>query len=480
MAHFTVKDPLSAPGRFISYIILAMKEKRFLAVSVIFLLYAAVFIPSYKIAFVESDVSLFSVTRKSDFEDYYVASRTIAEGADPYKIQAIKDVKKQFEWKDIGDPEKIKEFMKKIKGVGTYLYPPLTAFLLLPVSGLDYSTATVIFQTLSMFAYIAFLYLLYVYTGGSTNRNFFFSVLLSTLILYSFLNGNFLHGNILSYLLLLVGAGLFLSFREERYLNIVGGFLIGIAIVIKVTPIFFGLVLLGKKRFAAIIGIGSGVIVGLLLPALYTGFEENLVLLQNWYDLILGNYGKQGIIRPWANNQSFSAMIGKLFMPGSEAKQAAYGLPLFGEPFEMNAAKNHLLAVIARYVNIVFLASGILIAFFLLFKNFRKNHQLDLQAVRLVYLSTLLSLLTAGVSWYHAFGMLILPVFLRLDRHHKGEELLRGEKAGLYLLSFFGILHPLLGNPLRDGLAMYSVFTLFCTGIAAHTAYLLMREKNGI
>ena len=480
MVRFSIKNLISAPERSISEIIVAKKFQPVILVALV-LIFASIFVSSYRIAYVEDDNSIFSLTRKSDFEDYYLASQTISRGGDPYKIENIKSIKKQFEWKDVADPMKIRDFLKSVRGVGTYLYPPFTAFLLLPLSGFSYSAATLIFQTLSILAFLMFLLVIYYFTDrNNLLHHFFLPMLVTSLMMYTFLNGNFLHGNILTFLLLLTAGGIYLSFRDEKFLNLAGGFLIGLAVIIKITPIFFGLVLFGKKRFTAIFGMGLGAMAGLALPALYTGYEENLILLQNWYDLILGNYGKQGIVRAWANNQSFSAMIGKLFLPGSDSGQAAYGLPLFGEASKLSVEKSFFYASVARYANILFLASGISISFYRMIRNLKRENHFDLEAMRLLYFSTILSLLTSGVSWYHAFGALFFPVFLRLNRHYQGEKLLFGEKLGYYLISVFGFFHLFMSGFLKEVLALYSIFTLFCVGIAVYTAYLLVSEKNGI
>ncbi len=481
------------------------KESRAARSAALALLLAAVFVTSLRII-KDPGPATFAPQSRSDFEDYYQASRMVDRGEDPYRVeqlQGIMELPKSFRPEDLMNPARLAELLSMFKGLGTYLYLPFTAFVLLPISKLDYKTAAAIFQILSFSAWIGVLYFLYriarVGRPLLTEKEFMLPLLAAYALLGGFLSENASNGNIAFFLLLLVAPGLYLSFSDRWWAQILGGILIGIAAVLKVTPIFLVLVLFGSLRIYAIGGAVLGVVFGIAVPALGLGMDRNLALLQGWYNLILETYSKYVFLRPWANNQTISGAIGKWFLPGSDLKQGDYGLPLIGGL--PNKELYHSLGLYVKLMNAALLGLAGIASLAAAYGSFRDHFRgmirevlgskdsrplflEDERTARLLWLVTLVSLVTAGVSWYHAYSVLFLPVFIRFFQVFSGGRFERGETACLFFTGFFSLAPMILGARIRDGLALYSVFTVGVVAMIVYLALLVIRSDrrsaNGI
>ncbi len=392
---------------------------------------------------------------RSDFEDYWQAARKLSRGDDPYRTQTMDDIRENFTPEMMQNPVKLMELAQGLKGVGSYLYPPFLAFLLMPLSDFSYEAAVYWFQSLSALALLGFGFLLWRHVPEEWAPAMTFALILT--MRFQFENAG--NGNIGSFLLLLIGAGILLAYEEHLLLSVCGGLLLGLAVGMKITPVVFGAVLLAGRRYAAIGGMGVGLAAALVVPALALGWEKNLEFLTNWYGLIVDSYSRVGFIRAWANNQTLSGAVGKLFVAGSDMKQSSVGLPLdFG--FNTTPDGVALLAAVVRRVNTVLLGITGLIA--LLFAWRRplsvSSFALEWRGQRLLLLAALVSLVTSGVSWYHAYSVLLLPVFFQaaLGRSEKIPVL---EKAALGVTGFFGVITALLPVVARDALALTSVLT---------------------
>lgn len=463
------------------------------------LLLLAVAVTSLRIIKDPSSSGLIASSR-SDFDDYYTASGMVGRGEDPYRVeqlQGIMELPRSFRPEDLLNPAKLIELMSRFKGLGTYLYLPFTAFVLLPLSGLDYKVAAGIFQFLSIFAFVAFLAFLYRSLRRDrpliTEREFTLPLLAAFSLLGGFLSENAANGNIAFFLLLLTGPGIYYSFSDKWWAQVAGGMLIGTAAVMKVTPVFLVLVLAASIRVYALVGVGLGIGLGIFLPALGLGWDRNLALLQGWYNLILETYNKYVFLRPWANNQTISGMIGKLFLPGSDLKQSEYGLPLIGGLPDKQMYTS--LGLLVKGINAFLLGiTGIasVVSAIRLFKNgfqslvrsvfgsfdARPAFFEDVSMVRLLWLVTLVSLVTAGVSWYHAYCVLLLPWFLRFVQVFSGEKLLLGEKVAIAFTAFFSLGPLVMGSHLREGLALYSIFTFGVCFQALYLAWLVIASNR--
>lgn len=392
---------------------------------------------------------------RSDFEDYWQAARKLSRGEDPYHMRTMDDIRGNYTTEMLQDPARLMELAGELRGVGSYLYPPFLAFLLMPLSDFSYEASVYWFQALSALALLGFGFLLWRHVPQEWAPAMAMAVLLT--MRFQFENAG--NGNIGSFLLLLIGAGILLSYEENFAISVLGGFLLGLAVGMKITPVVFGAVLLAGRRYAAIGGMGTGLLFALAVPALALGWDKNLEFLKNWYDLIIESYNRVGFIRAWANNQTLSGAVGKLFVAGSDMKQASVGLPL-NWGFNTGPDGVALLAGIVRRTNMILLGiTGVLALLFAWRRPLSvSSFALEWRGQRLLLLAALVSLATSGVSWYHAYSLLLLPVFFQvaLGRSEKIPVL---EKAALGLVGFFGLVSAVLPVAARDALALTSVLT---------------------
>lgn len=472
--------------------------------TLIFLMLCVIFIHGLRIVSAEPSLDPFSTGSISDFEDYHNASKLMSEGEDPYRLDAIDGLDtlgEKYSAQDLLNPEVIAELMDALRGVGTYLYLPFFAWLLSPLAGLEYAMAAIVYQVVSFLALLGFLVFLFYHvyrfsvSEGYTESNgesvsasvqssnkkyagFFHALLISLLITGGFLAENAGNGNVNFFLILLCGIGLLYSFSEKNtaYLKeLTGGFLIGLATVIKITPGFFGLVLFAGKRWTAILGMFLGFGFGIIIPALSLGWQGNLELIQGWKVLILETYNQYAVVRPWANNQSISAAISKLFIIGSDMKQQTYGLPIIFTDGLPGPFAQKLLIGLVQGLNGILLLVAIIVGLVLHFKRPLVS-LFDHRMALFIWMVSLVSLLTSGVSWYHAYGILFIPIFLRLYLHFSStQHISKGEKYSLYAIAAFGFFEMFLSSYLRELLAMYSIFTWIAIVITIYLCIKIIR-----
>lgn len=439
-----------------------------------FLLFG-LFVSGLKIISMEPVAGAFLTGSRSDFDDYYQAATRLRSTGDLYNLDRMRRL--EAEGADPADP-------RRFQGLGSYLYPPLTAWLLLPLSFFDYKLAAFVYQCLSIVALGGFFYFVRRRLPGSAGADlsrFFLAAVLALLLLYQFLLGNADNGNIGFFLIVLGGVGLILAFDERPLPAFCGGLLLGLATVMKITPAFFVLPLIAGGRVRAVLGMGAGGLAGLALPALSLGWERNLTLLADWYGFLIANFQKWSIVRPWANNQTVSAAVGKLLIVGADMKQGQYGLPLFFRALPDEPTRNLIISGV-RGANLFLYGLALVSALRLWSRGTRRpgSPLIDADGARLLLLALLCSLAASGVSWYHAYCVLLLPVFFRLAQHVRGGAALRaGEIVSLVALGFFGLGTFFLGAYLREALAMYSVFVLLALGVIFYTAVLCWLPAGG-
>ncbi|MCE9598439.1 MAG: DUF2029 domain-containing protein [Spirochaetia bacterium] len=492
-------------GRGLAWFQAILSQRRYLRLGLLVVLFLAFGVTSFRIIKAQNE-QLFAPTSRSDFEDYYQASRLLAEGKDPYRSEQLEDIRQlsgSFNPADLFDPVKLQQIIAKFRGLGTYLYLPFTAFALLPISGLEYHSAAAIFQAASLLSLAIMLWFLYASDraraqNGWAERDFTVPLVSSLILFAGLLAENAGNGNIGFFLLLLCLPGLVLSMNDSIPRQILGGFLIGIAVVLKITPIFLALVLLAYFRIFALGGLTLGIAFGLIVPGLALGFDRNVELIQGWYALIISTYNKFVFMRPWANNQTISGAIGKLFISGSDVKQASFGLPLLSGVTDFETVRRFGLYV--KIANAALMLTALVTSLVVLWRTFagnfsgmigevlggKKSHVdfwSNVTLVRLAFLVLLVSLVTSGVSWYHAYGMLFLPVYLRIRQSYNGQSLVLLEKIAFTTIGFFSLAPMILSAHMRDTLAMYSIFAFGMVVIALCYAWLILRSseaRNGI
>ena len=423
------------------------------------ILLAILFFSASRVPFYTADPAGFK--NRSDFDDYFQAGILIRSGKDPYRMDNIKTLLNQAS--DISGMS-LADAAGRLRGAGSYIYPPFTASLLSPLAPLEYMGAAAVYQLFSMACLFFALFFLYKYSLRAAGPGIYFASLSAALLLlFRFQAENALNGNVAFFLIFLCGAGLLFAFEPVSYLEFLGGFLIGVAGGIKITPLYLGATLLAGRKFRAISGMAVGLLFTFLIPAVFSGFERNLEYLKNWYLLVFDSYGKVVFVRAWANNQTITGAIGKLFIPGSDNLQPAYSLPLIYPDSMPPAGYLAGMALFARILALVpTLVSAFLgiFAFLMLYRKKVSSLMNSLFFITLVEICTLASLLGSGVSWYHAYAVLFIPVFLRLRLHFSGKEILRGGEMYTFLFyGFFGLVSSVLSFPMREWLSIFSIFT---------------------
>ncbi len=433
----------------------------------------------------------------SDFDDYLNASERLVRGEDPYRLGQIEAAARAVGETGVGGAN-IWELLTGMRGVGSYLYPPFTAFTLAPLTGLDYPVAAAIYQSIAWLALVAFLLLNYrLLRGGAAPARrtaALFAAAAALLVLLRFLLDNASNGNIGFFIILLTGAGLYFGFQGGRLAEFIGGFLIGVAAGVKVTPGFLGCAFVAGRRWLAIVGCVAGLAFSLAIPATLIGWDRNAALFEAWNAFILKTYNQTVFVRSWANNQSIAGALGKLFVPHSDPLQFSYGLPFFFKERNPTADEFALLRSIARAANAA-LYCGLAILSVATALKFVRRRQLRLargeapwtpleelrQPSMTAFLMAiiLVSLAGAGVSWYHAYSALLVPAVFRLgaifDGSHPWEP---ADRGWLIVLGVFGCLYSLFPEALRDGLSIYSVFAWCAAGLAIERGRRALRVES--
>ena len=431
---------------------------------------------------VERVLKLNRLSYKSDFHDYYQASRSMAAGKELYGVGGLEKLREKYTLADVQkNPALILTVMSegKLEGFGKYLYPPFFAWLLRSLSFLEYPSAALFFQFVSLAALTAFLWIFFVYgarsmlgaegeiqTGAPDSkekRNSLVVPLVSGLILFSYyFQENSGNGNIGFLLILLCGGGLIFAWDERPWLSILGGLLLGIAASIKVTPGFLGLTLIAGRRYYAMAGMGLGGLLGLFAPALSLGLARDLEYFRSWVEFLPANFDKFIFVRAWENNQSLPGALGKLYkMSISEGGLADKlgSVLLTRKP----GPGYYTLVQVAKIGNYSLYALAALTSVFLFFRGKdtrgRGAFLTSPTLLRMTMLVMLVSLVASGVSWYHAYCVLFVPWLLRLHQHFNLDRPLElYERIMLGIFGFYGTFYLALSGSLQAKLSNYSVF----------------------
>ncbi|MCB1173922.1 MAG: DUF2029 domain-containing protein [Leptospiraceae bacterium] len=419
---------------------------------------------------------------RSDFDDYYRASRAFAAGdTDPYHINNLTQAARLFGLAD-QDPNHLLEAILLLRQVGSYLYPPWLAFLLTPLTVFSYPVAAVLFQLASVLSLALALYIMrrmLVEFGNLSIGEALLACLLTLVAIAAFMDGNAANGNVGFFLIALFAAVLYGLLKPGWRYTLLAGFLLGIAIAIKVTPVFWGLLILATRRWLAGIMALLGLVLALFLPGFFYGHARNLVYLHDWYDLILHSYQKLTFIRSWTNNQSIVAAVGRFFLEGQDAAQYQWGLPWLVWPALHGGERLEWFAALSQKINLSWQFALLILAVRIGLRDgiamlwspaawLARTAEYRLIGQRafiwlLVWLVSV-SLFTAGVSWFHAYSMLFVPLVLYCGRRlveiraGRWTRPLWSERVWLGMLLLFGLFFLLLPSLVREGLAMYAVF----------------------
>jgi hypothetical protein len=399
-------------------------------------------------------------SRVNDFQDYYQASVRWEQRQDIYSVvevnqwqKTIKDPSMLFQdsdskhLKDLTDmqsgasweekihklkssikPENLKYIDILMKETGTYIYPPIYAFLLSPLSSLNYQQAAMIHSISQFICLLSSLVLI--------SRLFSFQIsspqmLILLLLCFRFLE-NHTNNNQVGFLILFLSL---LSIYSKN--DLFSGMILGLAISVKLTPIAFLFYFFWKKRYFVIIYSMIGLVIFLILPGL-VDWEYNLKMLGIWKDYVLKNFFSSPLMRAWKNNQSLPATLGKLFHDKADPlNQYIYHLPFFVMSHTSLKILNLLITLI-------------LIFPFFLCSWFSKN---DTFIISTIYIFTIIF---SGISWVHSFVYLMFPFAFVISKWNEFSKSLKI----LFMISIFlssFTTKNIFGSTLENLFMMFSI-----------------------
>ncbi|PJZ57415.1 glycosyltransferase family 87 protein [Leptospira barantonii] len=330
---------------------------------------------------------------RSDFRDYYNASVRFTQGNNLYNLEQIDEILAKLQSGEIKIEEAFtpKVFMQlkdMMEGLGSYIYPPTFAFLLIPISFFPYEIASGIFLTLNFVALLGTLYILSIRLNRKWNLVFFVVLCLLNL---RFLE-NHQNNNQVGFLLIFL---ILASIHTSK--DWLSGLLLGLAIVIKLTPGAFVLFFLMQKRYWAIFYTFVFSLFWIFLPCLYAP-QFTIEMTLTWKQLILDNYLKSPLFRAWKNNQSLNATLAKYFLNYADVlNQSQHGYPIreLTEPVVKGIYYILSLVLVFPFFKIVFA---------------KRNAEFALGCL------FVFSVIFSGISWVHAFVFLLYPSAILLDR----------------------------------------------------------------
>jgi len=251
-----------------------------------------------------------------------------------------------------------------------YLYSPLFALLLRPISILDFSYGRIIWAIIN---FIVAVRLLRITSGLVQNSLGIDSKLIAMwtagvlFISFGFLNMNFKLGQITIILLWLTFEGLYRILIQNKM--VLGAMWLALGITIKIIPLIGLFYLFFKGKFKAIAICVGFIIVGLFLPSIIIGHEYNLSLLHKWVKILHPQNSTYVFEDYNKGTQSLNAILPTYFFHSENAAKA----PADIKP-QIALIPYGTLVLILQIMRVIFLFSSLLLIFYH-FKK-RKNKEI--------------------------------------------------------------------------------------------------------
>ena len=200
-----------------------------------------------------------------------------------------------------------------------YIYPPLLAFLFIPLTWLPENVAIVLWTLLNVFLIAWVVPAAFEIVSGERFSAVpvrtrwaiaFFSLLLTGRFILQHLDRG--QTNILEMALLVLGIKLASRGRQRSAL---GGAVIGFSAALKVITAPYALWLGLEKHVRALASAGIGLVVGLCAPALLLGWKANSFLLSFWFRNFVLDSAQRDATLGLGFNYSIRAVLLRLFTP---------------------------------------------------------------------------------------------------------------------------------------------------------------------
>lgn len=195
-----------------------------------------------------------------------------------------------------------------------YLYSPMSAILLRPLSIFDPIIGRIIWGIIN---------LILTYRSWVILQNLVFENLILSkktkkiwvvgviIISAGFINHNLILGQITIVILWLTLEGLYQILNKRK--NILGAMLIAIGIIIKLIPLLALYYLFFKGKIKALVLCFSFIILFVFLPSLIIGHNYNTFLLKNWWETIYPSEGSKYVFENNNGTNSLNALLPAYF-----------------------------------------------------------------------------------------------------------------------------------------------------------------------
>jgi len=200
-----------------------------------------------------------------------------------------------------------------------YLYSPLHALLLRPISIFDYAIARVIWALINITLTIRLCMIISSLIKNSLELNNKFNIQLTIgaiFISLGFLNHNLILGQITIVILWLTFEGLYQIINQNK--PVIGALLLALGISIKIIPLLGLFYLFFKRRYKVIIICICFVIAGLFFPSVIIKHSYNMKMLNNWKETIKPTRNKY-VFENNLGTQSLNAILPTYFYNFNDA-----------------------------------------------------------------------------------------------------------------------------------------------------------------
>lgn len=323
-------------------------------------------------------------------------------------------------------------------GIDIYKYSPVFAFFMAPFTKMHMHKSVLLWYLLT---FISLLFSVYIFKRIITDLNrettlskffyfaTFFLILRFILVMLSRVQSDFL-------VLFFLSLSAWFLYRKREILS---GFSLASAIMVKLTPLIFIPYFIYRKFYKAAVASLGGVLLYLWLPSLQLGWQKNIAYLKDWFDALF--YSTPELIS-WYKNQSLLSCIFRLFSEKSAVKIIALSPPVIKSIFI-------LVCLVMVFFTLYFCARLILRTE----KGFGCGHLIEFSLILICMV------LFSPLAWKHTF-LHLLPGYMVLLYY-----LIRHPRdfitVSLLLMSFIlsSILNPEILKSYDEVVSLYSAMT---------------------
>lgn len=208
--------------------------------------------------------------------------------------------------------------------------PPMVLLSLVPLSKLGYLGAGIVWAALKVGGFLFAMVFLIKTLGREGWRVPLGVIIAAGLFSIRPIVSDLQHGNLNIFMMIYIALALSLYIRHRDFW---AGIFIALAIVTKLTPALLLVYFLYKRAWRVCLGAGVGLLlVFILIPSLYLGFDGNIEHLMSWFEMLVAPFALHGYATLEVDNQSLYSVALRLgshvgifdlqYMPAKEAFNA--------------------------------------------------------------------------------------------------------------------------------------------------------------